>query len=109
MVYTCAQSVPSSKSLFPSHTFRLVKLSSPYLNVIIIVGAIFFYVDVIISGVDSNTASRLIEDILCQVYTDTIFFCLAAMEQNWEWPGNKANTLAVTQTLDIGCVPFKFS
>ena len=27
----------------------------------------FFYVDVILSGVDSNTASRRTEDILCQV------------------------------------------
>ena len=49
----------------PSH--RVVKLSSPYLNVIIIIGAIFLYVTVIIIGVDKNIASTDTVDALCQV------------------------------------------
>ena len=53
-----------------THICRLVKISSPYLNVITTVGAMFFYVDVIISGVDSNTVSLSTEDILCQVVLD---------------------------------------
>ena len=44
-----------------------MKLSSPYLNVLIIVGAIFFYVDVSLFGVDENTASCDAADSLCQV------------------------------------------
>ena len=91
----CAQSVPSSvvvesslvprlvvESSFCYHTCRLVKLSSPYLNVIITVGAMFFYVDVIISGVDANTGSFNTEDIICRYHL-------------------------FPQTLRLGCVPFK--
>lgn len=51
---------------------RIVKLSSPYLNVIIIIGAIFFYVDVILFGVDENIASFQVADILCQVRICTV-------------------------------------
>ena len=54
------------------HICRLVKISSPYLNVIIIVGAMFFYVDVILTGLDSNTVSLSTGDILCQVVLDFI-------------------------------------
>ena len=46
---------------------RIVKLSSPYLNILIIVGAILFYIDVILFGVDENVASFNIVDINCQV------------------------------------------
>ena len=46
---------------------RVVKLSSPYLNVVIIIGAIFLYVTVIIIGVDKNVASTDTVDALCQV------------------------------------------
>jgi len=47
-----------SVSFFSFHLHRVVKLSSPYLNVLIIVGVILFYVDVILFGVDERTASR---------------------------------------------------
>ena len=47
-----------------THICRLVKISSPYLNVIITVGAMFFYVDVILAGLDNT------EEILCQVVLD---------------------------------------
>lgn len=51
-----------------SFQFRIVKLSSPYLNVVIIIGAILFYIDVILFGIDENVASFHIADINCQVY-----------------------------------------
>ena len=44
-----------------------VKLTSPYLNVVIIIGGIFFYVDVILFGIDGNTAPLDTVDRLCQV------------------------------------------
>jgi hypothetical protein len=52
-------------ALFFSH--RVVKLTSPYLNVVTIIGAMFFYVDVILFGVDQNIASFDTVDALCQV------------------------------------------
>ena len=45
----------------------MVKLSSPYLNLVIIIGAIFLYVTVIIIQVDMNVASTDTVDALCQV------------------------------------------
>ena len=51
-----------------STPFRVVKLSSPYLNVLIVVGVILFYVDVILFGVDEGTpASRCTVNALCMV------------------------------------------
>lgn len=45
---------------------KVVKLSSPYLNVLIVVGVILFYVDVILFGVDEGTpASRCTVNALC--------------------------------------------
>ena len=46
---------------------RMVKLSSPYLNTIIIVGVILLYIDVILFGVDESIADEHIVDINCQV------------------------------------------
>ena len=47
---------------------RVVKLSSPYLNVLIVVGVIMFYVDVILFGVDEGTpAHRCTVNALCMV------------------------------------------
>ena len=48
------------------YTFRLVKLTSPYVNVMIIAGAVIFYVTVILFGVDENVASSSTVDHLCQ-------------------------------------------
>ena len=45
--------------------FRLVKLGSPYVNIIIIAGAVVFYVVVILFGVDENVASDSTVDGLC--------------------------------------------
>ena len=44
---------------------RLVKLSSPYVNVMIVAGAVVFYVTVILFGVDENVASYSTVDGLC--------------------------------------------
>lgn len=55
-------------AVFLPHVFRVVKLSSPYLNVLIVVGVILFYVDVILFGVDEGTpASRCTVNALCMV------------------------------------------
>ena len=42
-----------------------MKLSSPYVNIMIIAGAIVFYTTVILFGVDENTASFSVVDGLC--------------------------------------------
>ena len=46
-----------------------MKLSSPYLNVLIIVGAIMFYIDVILFGVDERIASMGTVNAFCMVCT----------------------------------------
>ena len=45
--------------------YRIVKRSSPYLNILIAVGAVVFYVTVILFGVDENVASYTTVDGLC--------------------------------------------
>ena len=45
---------------------RLVKLSSPYVNIMIIAGAVLFYLTVILFGVDENVLSYSQVDKLCQ-------------------------------------------
>ena len=52
--------------------YRCVKLTSPYLNVVIFIGAIFFYVDVILFGIDINVASSSVVDGLCQVREQSV-------------------------------------
>ena len=42
-----------------------MKLSSPYVNIMIVAGAVLFYVTVIIFGVDENIASYSTVDRLC--------------------------------------------
>jgi len=54
---------------------RYVKLSSPYVNIMIVVGAIMFYVIVILFGVDENTASFDTVDRLCHT---RIWLCVFA-------------------------------
>ena len=44
---------------------RLVKLGSPYVNIMIVAGAILFYVTVILFGVDENVSSHSTVDGLC--------------------------------------------
>ena len=44
---------------------RLVKLGSPYLNVMIVAGAVVFYVMIILFGVDENVASYSVVNGLC--------------------------------------------
>ena len=53
---------------------RLVKLSSPYVNTMIVAGAVVFYVTVILFGVDENVASYSTVDGLCHGR-----ICLAAI------------------------------
>ena len=45
--------------------FRLVKLGSPYVSIMIVAGAIVFYAIVILFGVDENVTSHTIVDGLC--------------------------------------------
>ncbi|XP_065899522.1 gamma-aminobutyric acid type B receptor subunit 2-like isoform X2 [Dysidea avara] len=45
---------------------KVVKLTSPYVNVMIIAGAVIFYITVILFGVDENVASSSTVDHLCQ-------------------------------------------
>ena len=42
-----------------------MKLGSPYVNIMIIAGAVVFYVTVILFGVDENVASHSTVDGLC--------------------------------------------
>ena len=42
-----------------------MKLSSPYVNIMIVAGAVVFYVAVILYGVDENVASYSTVDGLC--------------------------------------------
>ena len=45
-----------------------MKLSSPYLNILIVVGVVLFYLDVILFGVDEGTpAPRCSVNALCMV------------------------------------------
>ena len=46
-------------------SYRLVKLGSPYVNTMIVAGAIVFYTIVILFGVDENVASHTTVDGLC--------------------------------------------
>ena len=57
---------------------RLVKLGSPYVNVMTVVGAVVFYVTVILSGVDENVASYTTVDGLChaRIWLASIGFSL---------------------------------
>eukprot|EP00731_Ephydatia_muelleri_P029050 Em0020g694a len=57
---------------------RVVKLSSPYLNVMIIVGAILFYIDVILFGVDGGVTSSAIASSLCmaRIWVASLAFTL---------------------------------
>ncbi|XP_065899524.1 gamma-aminobutyric acid type B receptor subunit 2-like [Dysidea avara] len=45
---------------------KLVKLGSPYVNAMIVAGAVVFYITVILFGVDENVASSSTVDNLCQ-------------------------------------------
>ena len=54
---------------------RYLKFSSPYVNILIVVGAIMFYIVVILFGVDENTASFDTVDGLCHT---RIWLCVFA-------------------------------
>ena len=43
-----------------------MKLGSPYVNLMIIAGAVIFYITVILFGIDENVASSSTVDNLCQ-------------------------------------------
>ena len=43
-----------------------MRLGSPYVNIVIVAGAVVFYVTVILFGVDENVASYSTVDGLCQ-------------------------------------------
>ena len=57
---------------------RSVKVASPYINVMIVAGAILFYVTVILFGVDENVSSYSKVDGLChaKIWLVTIGFSL---------------------------------
>ena len=56
--------------------YRVVKLSSPYLNVMIIMGAILFYIDVILFGVDEGIGSPFTTNSLCMVLHTIACCCI---------------------------------
>ena len=58
--------------VLPLCVVRIVKLSSPYLNTLIILGAILFYIDVILFGIDKNVAPENIVDVNCQVSGEVV-------------------------------------
>ena len=62
--------------LFKLFLFRVVKLSSPYLNVMIIMGAILFYIDVILFGVDEGIGSPFTTTSLCMVLHTIACCCI---------------------------------
>ena len=47
--------------------YRVIKLSSPYLNILIVIGAVLFYGDVILLGIDTGYVSETTANILCMV------------------------------------------
>ena len=53
-----------SKKIKP-FSYRLIKLGSPYVNTMIVAGAIIFYTIVILFGVDENVASHTTVNGLC--------------------------------------------
>ena len=57
---------------------RLVKLGSPYVNAMTVVGAIVFYITVILFGVDENVASYPTVNGLChtRIWLASIGFSL---------------------------------
>ena len=61
----------------------IVKLTSPYLNVVIIIGGIFFYFDVILFGIDEGVASFSTVNGLCQVLTINITTQFSFSETLW--------------------------
>lgn len=46
---------------------RVIKLTSPYLNIVIIIGAMLFYLDVVLFGLDEALVSVNILNGLCMV------------------------------------------
>lgn len=69
--HTCTQTTPL-------HPHRVIKWSSPLLNMLIILGAAIFYVDVILFGVDIGTpASESTVNVLCMV--NMCLMCQCAM------------------------------
>ena len=48
------------------YSYRYVKSNNPYVNVMIVIGAVILYVTVILFGVDENIASDSVVDGLCQ-------------------------------------------
>ena len=47
--------------------YRIVKATSPYLNMLIIVGVILIYVDTILFGIDGGIASDEVLNVTCNV------------------------------------------
>ena len=45
----------------------MIKLSSPYLNILIVSGIVLFYLDVILFGIDEGTAAQSFVESLCMV------------------------------------------
>ena len=87
---------------------RLVRLGSPYVNIVIVAGAVVFYVTVILFGVDENVASYSTVDGLCQarIWLVSIGFSLlygTIFAKTWRvyyiFSHVKANAKSVSQWL----------
>ncbi len=56
--------------------YRVIKLSSPYLNILIVIGAVLFYGDVILLGMDTGYVSETTANVFCMVrYMDLYTAC----------------------------------
>ena len=98
-----------------------MKLSSPYLNTLIILGVILFYIDVILFGIDKNVAPENIVDVNCQVrsssnevnyFDDFLPQCivsrlqygwlrldsLCCLEQCWQRPGGSTTSSGMSNS-----------
>ena len=60
-------SLGSTKIKFWYCCYRVVKATSPYLNILIIIGVIIIYGDVIVYGIDGRVASDTVLKITCNV------------------------------------------
>ena len=99
---------------------RLVKLGSPYVNIMIVAGALLFYVTVILFGVDENVASYSTVDGLChaRIWLVAIGFSLlygTIFAKTWRIyyifshskPNSKFVSIAMAMYAANNCKPYR--
>ena len=53
--------------LITFYCYRIVKATSPYLNIFIIIGVIIIYADVVLFGIDGRVTSDTVLKVTCNV------------------------------------------